>query len=178
MAIIKNYGMFWERDQVHWGSNGNRGSLLGYRRWVRNQPEYLRDFRNQAGVYILYEGANIASQRVVYVGETGIGNQRLFHRLKQHRRDHLWNRWQRFSWFGVFDMLGTDRGGVKRDDPAKILRPSVRDALVQLEGILITLFESPKNRQGPRWTEAVQQFFQHHDGTKAADDGEDEGEDT
>lgn len=163
MALLKNYGMFWERDRVNWGTKGKRGSLMGYRRWVSNQPQCLRDFRDQAGVYVLYEGANIASQRVLYVGETGMGSQRLFHRLRQHTRDHLWNRWQRFSWFGIFDIAGSHASGVKFADPSKILRPSVGEALVQLEGILITLFETPKNRQGPRWTSKVQQFFQYHD---------------
>lgn len=177
MAIIKNYGMFWERSRIDWGRQGKSGHLCGYQRWVHNKPEGLRNFRDQAGIYILYEGANIASQRVIYVGETGTGVQRLFHRLRQHTRDDLWNRWQRFSWFGIFDVGGTEGAGVKHAKPSKTLTPSVKDALVQLEGMLITLFEAPKNKQGPRWG-GVRQYFQYQEEVETSgallDDGDQE----
>ncbi len=30
----------------------------------------------------------------------------LFNRLKHHTDDHLWNRWQYFSWFGLAKQAG------------------------------------------------------------------------
>jgi hypothetical protein len=102
--LIRAFGLFWERDQIDWGSRGRAGHLLGY----RDHPGTQIDFRDQRGIYVLYEGASIAHQRVVYLGQAGAGTRSLFHRLRDHRDDELWNRWQRFSWFGL---LGVGTGG-------------------------------------------------------------------
>ncbi len=53
-------------------------------------------FATSGGVYALY-----ADYELVYVGQTGAGNQRLFRRLRDHKKDHLSERWNRFSWFGT-----------------------------------------------------------------------------
>ena len=95
---IKNYGLMWDRDGVRWsGTRGNAGRLMGQGPVgspIGSQQEV--DFRQQIGVYILYR-----NESVVYVGQTGSGNRRLFARLKDHRTDHLADRWDKFSWFGV-----------------------------------------------------------------------------
>jgi hypothetical protein len=85
--VIKNYGLFWKRERVIWKVNGvdwgeakpARGLLLG-----RKGSGPLINFCYRAGVYILHEGF-----RVIYVGQTGAGQQRLFKRLSDHTADHL-----------------------------------------------------------------------------------------
>ena len=93
---IKNYGHYWSRNLVNWGTRGknNSGDMLGY--LIDNRKPRVTDFRDQIGIYVLY-----AEQReVVYIGQAGSGGQQLFLRLRQHTRDHLRDRWQYFSWFG------------------------------------------------------------------------------
>ncbi|MFY1826106.1 hypothetical protein ACN47A_09345 [Myxococcus fulvus] len=159
MSFIKNYGIFWERHKVDWGGRGagNKGTLLGYAAGAQECPV---DFREQAGVYVLYEGANIASQRVVYVGQAGRGNGPLFKRLRDHLNDRLWNRWARFSWFGVFSV--GKGGALIHADINKVFSDGLGTILDHLEGSLIMMFEPPLNRQGARWNGAVE-YFQSYD---------------
>jgi hypothetical protein len=105
VRVIQNFGLFWERDHIEWGSRGqgHAGHLKGY---VKN-PQFPVDFREQRGIYVLYEGDNIATQRAVYVGQAGAGQNDLFHRLRDHNTKELWNRWQRFSWFGFLNVGNT-----------------------------------------------------------------------
>jgi hypothetical protein len=60
------------------------------------------DFRDQIGVYVLYDW----NQNIVYVGQAVNvnGNGTLFNRLKNHMDGRLWNRWQYFSWVGFRDV--------------------------------------------------------------------------
>src|SRR4051794_13522423 len=94
--LVRNYGLFWGRDDVFWGKPNNQGHLKGTR--ARDLSSGPVNFREQQGVYVLYdEGFHL-----VYVGQAGSGeNQKLFIRLRQHTRDALADRWARFSWFGV-----------------------------------------------------------------------------
>ena len=95
---IKNFGLMWEREYVHWsGARGNAGRLMGKGPIGRPKREQKAvDFRHQTGVYILYR-----NESVVYVGQAGTGTNTLFSRLKNHSADHLADRWDLFSWFGV-----------------------------------------------------------------------------
>ncbi|MCA9317303.1 MAG: hypothetical protein KDB73_17580 [Planctomycetes bacterium] len=164
-SLIKNFGLFWERDRVEWGGRGQeRGMLRGFRRGRRAQ---IVDFREQAGVYVLYEGENIATQRVTYVGQAGQGNASLFARLRQHQRDRFWNRWQRFSWFGLYDVGVNDTLIHVRSE--KAVSVSVASIMDHIEGILIALFEPPLNRKGPTWGKtkngkAAKEYIQFHEG--------------
>ena len=94
--MIRTYGLFWKSDQVDWGTQGpgNAGTLLGTRT-LSNRARQV-DFRDQRGIYALY-----SEFELVYVGQTGAGDQRLLKRLKNHLTDHLAERWDRFSWFGM-----------------------------------------------------------------------------
>ena len=96
--LIANYGLFWKRSKVWWGKQGstNAGQLLGV--LATNTSQEPVDFRNQQGVYTLYDDGF----RMIYAGQAG-GNdkQRIFDRLKQHRGDDLADRWTKFSWFGI-----------------------------------------------------------------------------
>jgi hypothetical protein len=112
--MIRSYGLHWRADQVFWGKPGigNNGSLLGAA--SRSSKAHVVDFREQRGIYALY-----AEYELVYVGQTGAGNDRLFKRLKMHRNDHLSERWNRFSWFGTQwvtqkNELSTDTAAVKQ----------------------------------------------------------------
>lgn len=92
--MIRSYGVHWRADRVFWGKQNNSGTLLGAA--SRSSKAKAVDFRKQRGIYALYAGYEL-----VYVGQTGAGDDRLFKRLKAHRSDHLSERWDRFSWFGT-----------------------------------------------------------------------------
>jgi uncharacterized protein (UPF0248 family) len=152
--IVQNFGLFWERGEVEWGTRGRgrRGHLRGY----TTDPGAAVDFREQRGLYVLYEGESIATHRVVYIGQAGSKERDLFHRLRDHRDDALWNRWQRFSWFG-FLAVGVGRQLV-HVNKAAVGNVGFPTALDQMEAVLIALFEPVKNQQGPRWKGATEYF--------------------
>ena len=141
------------RSRPTW--SGNRGHLKGYeKRKASGEYVGLRDFRKQAGVYVLYEGHDPATQRVIYVGET----DKLFNRLRTHTCDQLRNRWQRFSWFGLYDVATAEGSGIIHADPDKKVHLSVRNGLHLLEGMLIKLLEPPLNMQREKWKDATEYF--------------------
>jgi hypothetical protein len=142
--LIQTYCLFWRVEDVHWGKPKNPGRLLGYRHGAKSK---VVDFRHQTGIYALY-----ADYDLVYIGQTGAkSGQKLFHRLRQHRR-HMGGRWNRFSWFGtkwVKQNLGLS-GGTQASS-AKLA-----DTLNHLEAILIDVAEPKLNRQGGKWGKAVE----------------------
>lgn len=166
MAFIKNYGLFWERELVRWGSKGpgNPGALIGYK---ANSSKPV-DFRDQAGVYVLYDGADIPSLKVTYVGQVGRAKgDSLLGRLRNHTRDHLWNRWTRFSWFGVFAIGKGNK--LVHTKVTKVIHPQLSDVVDHLEGVLITMLEPPKNKRGANWKATASpavEFFQEDDGRR------------
>lgn len=149
--LIKNYGLFWKRKSIHWGKGNNPGHLKG-RRSLMSDPV---DFREQQGIYVLYDDGF----KLVYVGQAGVGVNRLFDRLKSHRSDHLAERWSRFSWFGLRRVLGS--GKLSKETVAA--HPKLSDVLDHIEAILIAVTEPPHNRQGGRFGEAVEQYLQYFD---------------
>ena len=148
--LFRNYGLFWHADRIGWGSPGKAGTLLG-RQAAREKPI---DFRYQRGVYALYD----ENFKMLYVGQAGYGNKRLYDRLDNHMSDHLGERWQRFCWFGIDPVVGR-RGKrcVEEQEPAA---PPVDAVLNHLEAILIAAAEPALNRQGGKFGNA-EQFFQH-----------------
>ena len=72
--LIQNYGLFWKRPLVDWGTRGRgrSGTLMG--RPARQLRSPGVDFREQQGVYVLYDD----NFKIIYVGQAGAGNQRLF----------------------------------------------------------------------------------------------------
>ena len=155
--IIRNFGVFWEREHVAFGTKGpgNKGELSGY----SGSTAPVVDFAKQRGIYILYEGSDINLHRVVYVGQTGAGDQRLLVRLRQHTQDHLWNRWERFSWLGLSDVGGN--GMLNHTQKAAVGNVAVATALDQLEASLMQFMEPLLNKQGPSW-HGAKQYFQAH----------------
>ena len=159
--FITTMGLFWQADDVFWGRQKNPGSLLG-RSAVRLSSAPV-DFREQVGIYVLY-----ADYDMVYVGQTGSGDQRLFVRLRQHRADHLAGRWNRFSWFGTRRVV---RDGVLAADK-QALHPSMPLALDHIEGVLIAAAEPPLNRQSGSFGASVEQYVQVRDERLGATDRE------
>lgn len=156
--MIENFGLHWRAEKVFWGRQNNMGSLLGTR--TRSRLATPVEFRFQRGIYALY-----ADYDLVYVGQTGSGaDDRLFKRLKDHRSDHLSERWNRFSWFGTQwvtkkDKLSAENAKVAADVPI---------ALNILESMAIAISEPRLNLSRGRWGK-VEQFYQ------PVDTDEDEG---
>ena len=88
MGLINALGMFWRRDAVNWSPVK---PILNGLSQVGSQEV---NFSAQVGVYLLHDG-----HRVIYVGRAS--EPRLGTRLRDHTRDRLNGRWDRFSWFGV-----------------------------------------------------------------------------
>lgn len=80
--LIENMGLFWKAADVFWGQPKKTGTLLGVQ--ARNVTGPTINFREQIGIYVLY-----SDYKIVYVGQTGKGNQKLLHRLKNHLSDSL-----------------------------------------------------------------------------------------
>jgi hypothetical protein len=141
MMLIQNYGLYWERKYIHTGAGSNKGHFLGRR---ENNNEI--DFREQIGIYVLYDRTFVP----VYVGQAGNGNANLFTRLKNHTKDHLSNRWELFSWFGIRKVNGNSTLFVK-DNVDKNFKCDGVSLLNQLEGILISAMEPSLNKQGSKF---------------------------
>src|SRR3954452_24324419 len=101
--LIRNYGLFWKVGDAFWGEGGkgNKGGLFGVP--AKNVTAEPVNFRDQRGVYVLYAG-----YEMVYVGQVGSVDSRLFSRLKHHRSGSLSERWDRFSWFGINRVLSSN----------------------------------------------------------------------
>ncbi len=150
--LIRTVGLFWQADRVFWGAGSSPGALLGVP--LKATTSDPVDFREQVGIYALY-----ADYQLVYVGQAGAGNQTLFTRLKQHRKDDLVDRWNRFSWFGVRRVLNNK----SLSNKTEALHPVLSDVLNHVEGILIHTAEPPMNGQGGRFGENVTRYQQVRD---------------
>lgn len=162
--LIQNYGLYWTRSKVSWGKQHSPGHLKGIR--ASNRTGHPIDFREQQGIYVLYED----NFRLVYVGQAGSNeNQRLFNRLKQHCRDKLADRWTRFSWFGIRQVLK----GNKLSRPVKGTWVTPKTILDQIEAVLISATEPPLNLQGGRFGRGVKRYLQDQGGDELRPDTED-----
>ena len=143
--LIKKYGLYWQAEDVFWGKPGkdNDGTLDG--RPAKNKRGKVTNFRDQAGVYVLFDRL-----RPVYVGETGIGDQRLFRRLRSHHRGDLKGRWDTFSWFGVYPVNPKSR---KLRLNVRV-QPKISDVLYHVEAILIAAMEPALNLQRGKFGKA------------------------
>jgi hypothetical protein len=147
---------------VSWGKpgTGNTGNLLGAISTAKNAKTV--DFRMQRGIYALY-----ADYELVYVGQTGAGNDRLFKRLKAHRNDHLSERWNRFSWFGTQWVTNTQK--LSADTAA--ISGSVGDVLNIMEAVAIAIAEPRLNLQRGKWL-PKKQYFQVRTPAETKADGD------
>jgi len=147
MSTIQNYGLLWERKYIFWGWQRTTGHLKGSNGKKTNARIEV-DFREQAGVYILYD----SNQIPVYVGQAGKGNKSLYSRLKDHTDDHLWNRWQYFSWFGLYG-ADSDANLIIPEKETEVTT-TIKDALNDIEAVLIAGIEPKLNKRGANWGEA------------------------
>ena len=155
--LIRNYGLFWQREQIFWGAGRNPGHLKGVLATATTAEPI--DFREQIGVYGLYD----VGFRLVYVGQAGVGNSNLFSRLKQHRSDRLAERWDRVSWFGTRKVNSTGKNKGLLASKGERKNVPMSDVLNHIEAILIEITEPPNNRQGGRFGDKVQQYIQWQD---------------
>ena len=142
--LVQNYGLFWKTEDVYWGAGSQPGALYGVPADATSEEPI--DFREQIAIYVLY-----AEYDLVYVGQTGSGNDRLFVRLKYHRRKTLRDRWNRFSWFGIRRVRKTGELGSEN----AAAHATTEKLLDHLEAILIAAAEPPLNRQGGKFGGAV-----------------------
>lgn len=149
--MIKTYGVFWKAEDIFWGRQNNPGRLLGAKSRAANARQV--DFRDQRGIYALY-----AEYELVYVGQTGAGDDRLFKRLRAHLTDHLAERWDRFSWFGT--QWVTQQHELSTDTAA--VHQNMVLALNVLEAVSIAISEPRLNLQRGRWGES-KQYYQVRD---------------
>lgn len=157
--LISNYGLYWKRKKIWWGKGGNRGHLSGV--LASKTTGNPVDFRDQQGIYTLYDD----TFRMVYAGQAGGGDNRLFDRLKQHTRDQLADRWTRFSWFGI--RWVTKAHKLSAETVAAHVPLNI--TLNHMEALLLASVEPPHNRQGGRFGSKVEQYLQCDD-EKALDD--------
>lgn len=150
--LIQSIGLFWKEDYVYWGAGSNPGALYGVP--MNATTSEAIDFRNQIGIYALY-----ADYQLIYAGQAGVGKQTLFTRLKDHRKDDLSGRWNRFSWFGVHRVLKSGDLSCKKN----AFHPKLNHVLNHIEAILIHTAEPSMNGQGGRFGEKVIRYKQVSD---------------
>lgn len=129
MGFINAFGMFWARDNVNWRLTTPK--LLG----VQQSGSRPVNFAAQAGVYVLYDDS-----RPIYVGR--VEENRMGRRLREHTRDRLDGRWNRFSWFGVRRVTAEGELGLA---PEQGMQTS--DLIATMEALLIEGLEPPQNRR-------------------------------
>ena len=151
--LFTSMGLFWRADDVFWGTQKNPGSIQGIPALNKRIGSPV-NFREQVGIYVLY-----ADYSIVYVGQTGNKRQKLFVRLRQHRRDDLAGKWNRFSWFGIRRVLGNGKLSTEKES----VHPSLETTLNHIEGVLIHAAEPPMNGQGGRFGSSVKRFLQYRD---------------
>lgn len=92
------------------------------------------DFTRQLGIYLLYDG-----REVIYVGRTS--ERPLGRRLYEHTMDRMSARWDRFSWFGLLEVLESGSlGGLPANYDSGKMIPA-------MEAILIEALEPRQNRK-------------------------------
>lgn len=149
--LIQCFGLFWKWEDVFIGRGlGRQGELLGFPRGGKRKDPI--DFADQRGIYVLY-----SDYQVIYVGQTGA--QGLMRRLAQHRRDHLAERWDRFSWYGTRWITKPGRLSALKSNT----HPPLAVVLDQIEALLISTAEPSLNRSSGRWRRGVKQIFQVRD---------------
>jgi hypothetical protein len=150
MSLIRNFGLFWDKEEVQWGKPKKTGKLLGVHATAKRDGNV--DFRNQIAIYAIYD----AAFNLVYVGQTGSGDQRLMKRLNNHRTDHISQRWKYFSWFGLCWVKNSN----DLSEGAENKSVGMEIALDHLEAISIAISEPRLNLQRGSFGDECEQYFQ------------------
>jgi hypothetical protein len=143
VPIIQNFGFMWERSEVAWGRPGPGGNARFEGRQVGNLKRVV-DFQQQMGIYVLYD----RFEPPVQVGQSNV----IFTRLRQHRVDHLRNRWAYFTWFGFFKVNVRENTLLVNNRTKDLQRQIKLEAgLNEIEAVLIQVMDPRLNRRGSNW---------------------------
>jgi len=143
VPIIQNFGFMWDRSEVAWGRPGPGGNARFEGRQVGNLKRVV-DFQQQMGIYVLYD----RFEQPVQVGQSNV----IFTRLRQHRADHLRNRWAYFTWFGFFKVSVRENTLLVNNRTKELQRQIKLEAgLNEIEAVLIQVMEPRLNRRGSNW---------------------------
>lgn len=146
---VRAYGLFWEANEVIWHPGGGvKWHLLG-RRGQKLPGLRVVDFREQKGIYILYN-----HHGAYYVGLTRDGD--LGTRLKQHTVDKHAGRWTRFSWFGFRKILGRrDAHGLRTLGALpKVANTNMHETIGDVEALLIKVLGARGNTANMKFQDA------------------------
>lgn len=127
--IIKSFGMFWNRADVNWKTMDLYGTQI--------TGSKLVNFKDQKGIYLLHD-----AREVIYVGQAV--KQPISKRLSDHCKDRLNGRWDRFSWFGFYDV---DEDGTLMQNDFQNTKFSMENLANAFEAILIEGLEPRQNRK-------------------------------
>lgn len=132
--LIGAFGRYWRRDLVQW-NNIPDIQIFG----IQSLKADKLDFGKQIGIYLLHLG-----HEIIYVGRTT--DQSLATRLYQHTqmKDPLNNRWDRFSWFGIYPVDG-EKGVLKTSQQTVQLNNN--ELIATLEAFLIEVTEPGLNKK-------------------------------
>jgi hypothetical protein len=148
---VTSYGLFWRASEIDWNpGQGYKNSFRLLGRIGSNRGTIqVADFRFQQGIYILFDEYGPA-----YVGLTRA--QGLGKRLKDHRADHLEDKWDRFSWFGFHPTGESDAksGILNLDQPEKDLTDDTETTIGDLEALLIRSIGPKRNTAYPGFQDA------------------------
>lgn len=140
--LIKNFGMFWSRDNVDWKSM----NLIG----AQTENSKTVNFKEQRGIYMLHD-----AREVIYVGQAI--KQPISKRLADHCKDRLSGRWNRFSWFGFY---GVNEEGMLVNNFDKN-NFTIENFANTIEALLIEGLEPRQNRKSGN--EFGMEFLQRED---------------
>ena len=150
--MITRYGLFWSERDVYWRRDGGlQGVVLTYgKNYGKNNKQIAGEdaekndskpdnYNNIKGIYALYNQLG----HLVYVGQSGGGNNTIYKRILEHRRGRFGNRWQYFSWFG-FEQ-SDEKSSTKFEDMLK-----------QIEAVCIAVANPDFNKKDGSFLKALQ----------------------
>ncbi|MCV9960399.1 GIY-YIG nuclease family protein [Pararhizobium sp. BT-229] len=171
--LIHNYGLFWRRSIIAADGPWPRsGDLLGI--GVKQKRRGKVDFSRQRGIYALYDD----NFRLIYVGQAGRGDRRLYNRLRSHSINNLAERWSRFSWFGILPVHEDPASkALKLVDDHEPTAPTRETVLNHMEAILIMAGEPIRNAKGGVFGKEVTLYRQTTAGAGLGEDDTDATDD-
>ena len=167
-GMITHYGLFWSERDVFWGTTDETekskaraeedrpskqkgpgkppGKMHGSEKRGATKENEIECYRDYVGLYCLY-----GNNELLYIGEAGLGTEStIYVRLKQHRKDPMADRWDRFSWFGC------ERESLRG-------QTDIENAFRQLEAVTIAIINPGFNKQSGTFKGAKQVFQVPHD---------------
>ena len=127
--------MFWRREKVDWSQDKLRGSQLG--------GSHV-DFSEMKGIYILYD-----NREPIFVGQAISAG--LMAKLQTHTKDRFANRWNRFSWFGIY---GVNQNGSLHQ--IRTFNTTIEDVANAIEAVLVEGLEPRQNRDNSRYFDGAE----------------------